>query len=310
MVNYGTTVFRMPWGRKPRPKIAHNLEIAMSNLRWLTTSVATLAMALCPAIAADENQDAQPIDPVGVRGSLVICGGGRLGDSIINRFMELAGGREARLVVIPTASNRADKADDESILGSWRKRSPQRLTVLHTRDRELANRLEFVAPLQDATAVWISGGSQSLLAEAYVGTRVEKELYALLERNGVVGGTSAGAAIMSRTMIASGNPDPVIKKGLGLLPRAVIDQHFLVRKRQPRSIKAVTQHPDHFGVGIDESTAVEVSGNKMRVLGDSVVTITLAASESEPLRTFALKEGQVADLSELREEASGRAREN
>lgn len=280
----------------------------MSPLRLLQASLATLVLTHFPVTAADDAHQPQPVDRAGTDGSLVICGGGRLDESIINRFMELAGGREAKLIVIPTASERADQDDDATILRSWRKYNPQQLIVLHTRKRAVANRLDFVAPLRSATAVWISGGSQSLLAQAYVGTRVEKELHALLDRNGVIGGTSAGAAIMSRTMIASGNPQPVIKTGLGLMPNAIIDQHFLVRNRQPRSIKAVADHPDHFGIGIDERTAVEVSGNKLRVLGDSVVTITLAASATKPRRTITLKKGQTADLTELRKEAAERAR--
>lgn len=273
--------------------------------RRMVTPILLLAL-VPPTAIAQEGQAARDAG-VGNGGSLVICGGGRLDNSIIARFIELAGGREAKLVVIPTASQRADKADHETLLSSWRRHQPASLTVVHTRDRERANRPDFVLPLQQATAVWISGGSQSLLAEAYVGTRVEQELHALLGRHGVIGGTSAGAAIMSRTMIALGNPNPVIKQGLGLFPDAIIDQHFLVRKRQPRSIKAVSDHPHLFGVGIDEGTAVEVSGNQMRVLGDSSATITLAPSERHPLRSYAIESGQTADLNELRQEAAKRA---
>jgi cyanophycinase len=278
------------------------------SIRFSTTLLATLALSRL-LVAADGDLAPHRIDPNGIKGSLVICGGGRLDDSIINRFMELAGDEEASLVVIPTASSRADTGDDETILRRWRERHPKQLYVLHTRDRELADSPAFVVPLQTATAVWISGGSQSLLAEAYVGTRVETELHALLDRDGVIGGTSAGAAIMSRTMIASGNPIPVIKTGLGLLPGTIIDQHFLVRKRQPRSIKAVADHPGHFGLGIDEATAVEVHGRQIRVLGDSVVTVTLAASASKPLSVISLRAGQDADLTALRREAAERTQE-
>jgi len=107
--------------------------------------------------------------------------------------------------------------------------------VLHTRSRDKANTTEFVAPLRHATAVWFEGGQQSRLAAAYVGTEVERELYAMSDRGGVIGGTSAGAAIMSRVMVEGGNPEPRMGTGLDLLPGTIVDQHFLVRGHPHRA---------------------------------------------------------------------------
>lgn len=256
--------------------------------------------------SAKESNSLTPIDSRGISGALIIGGGGKLTESAFTRFMSLAGGENARLVVIPTASLRAD--DEEADYSEpWQPYHPTNVVVLHTRDREVANQDEFVEPLRTATAVWISGGSQSRLAEAYVGTAVEDELQALLDRGGVIGGSSAGAAIMSRKMIASGKTQPRMETGLGLLPHAIIDQHFLARDRQQRSLAAVEDHPDHFGLGIDEGTVLEVRGRIMRVIGDSTVTVTLASSTNREPLAYEIPPGQVADLTALRRAAIARS---
>ena len=253
-----------------------------------------------------DGQHPDRIDSRGVRGSLIIAGGGELGQNTKDRFMELAGGPKAKLVVIPTASATADSPDTDHGAG-WRSANPATLSVLHTRDRSKANDPEFLKPLREATAVWISGGSQSRLSDAYVGTAVESELHALMARGGVVGGTSAGAAIMSQNMIANGKNSPNMGTGFDLLPGAIIDQHFLARKRQPRSLQAVKDHPGKFGLGIDEGTAVEVTGRKMRVMGNSTATITLGPSSNRPSRLFDVGNDGILDLTSLRRAAIARA---
>ncbi len=213
------------------------------------------------------------------QGALIVVGGGGLPNSILDRFVELGGGKEMRVVVIPTAS--AEPSADEELIARWKKRGAQEVHVLHTTDPKEANSETFVAPLKKATAVWIGGGQQSRLAEAYTGTAVERELIALVARGGVVGGTSAGAAIQSHVMIASGNPDPTIKQGLDLVPDAIIDQHFLKRNRMNRLLTAVSQHPKRYGIGIDEATAIEVQGRRCRVLGESFVVVVQAQPEGK-----------------------------
>ncbi len=246
----------------------------------------------------------------GIRGALVICGGGRLAPEIFDTFMELAGGERARVVVIPTADPKADELErsPESILKPWRERGAAQVGVFHARSRELADDAEYVARLREATGVWISGGLQSRLEAVYTDTRVERELHALLGRGGVVGGSSAGAAVLSRVMIRRGNPVPEVGRGLGLLPGAIVDQHFLARSRRPRLVRALADRPGLVGYGIDEETALVVRGRRLRVLGTSTVTVCLAASESRPAREIVLESGHVADLIALRRAARARAR--
>lgn len=246
------------------------------------------------------------LDSRGIRGSLIISGGGKPDPIIKDRFIALAGKSKARLVIIPTASITADDPGTDHA-SAWQDANPSTLSVLHTRDLKVANDPKFVQPLQSATAVWFSGGSQSRLAEAYVGTLVETELHALLARGGVIGGTSAGAAIMSRDMIANGRNDPQMGTGFGFLPYSIIDQHFMARNRQARSLKAVKENPGRFGLGIDEGTALEVTGRRMRVLGKSTVTITLAPSPLRDTSTTAVPANTVIDLTSLRRAAIARA---
>ncbi len=255
------------------------------------------------------------LDPAGIRGSLVIVGGGEIPDAVRARFVELAGGKEARIVVIPTASQTAeatlaDAERRERLLESWKTAGAADVQALHTRSKDEANQDEFVAPLKAATAVWFGGGDQSKIADAYLGTAVEREIHALLARGGVAGGTSAGAAIQSNVMIAGGQSEPRMASGLDLLPGAIIDQHFLARNRRGRLVAAVTQHPECVGYGIDESTALVVRGRQLHVLGDGTVTVILAACEGRPLREFQLASGQRHDLTMLRRAALERSLAN
>jgi len=247
------------------------------------------------------------VNPAGIGGSLVICGGGKLPDAAVSQFLELAGGDNARLVVIPTASQRADRADLESYSKIWRDRGFPTVDAVHTQDRAVANSDDFLTPLKSATAVWFAGGQQSFIAEAYVGTRVEQELYALLDRGGVIGGTSAGAAIQSRLMIAFGNPQATLMQGLDLVRGSVIDQHFKVRDRQPRLTAVLAAHPGYFGLGIDEGTAVIVHGRTIAVVGDSTVTVCLSESANRPAMSYEIPAGQSGDLTALRRAAIARA---
>lgn len=241
-----------------------------------------------------------PVGPKG--GALLICGGGKLPDEVRKRFLDLAGGRRARIVVIPTAHAAADKPDaDQIYVQPWRDLGASNITMLHTRSRETADSPEFAKAIREATGVWISGGRQLSLAEAYGGTRVERELKALLDRGGVVAGTSAGAAIMTRVMIEGGRTDVSIGRGFDLLADAIVDQHFLKRKRLDRLMSVLGKYPQLLGFGIDEGTALLVRSNHVTVLGESYVVACLPAltGGTAPRLQF-LRKGDEADLASLR----------
>jgi cyanophycinase len=249
-----------------------------------------------------------PSEPAAeISGALVICGGGSLPDAVLDRFVELAGGPKARIVVIPTASAVADTANMAKALEPWKKRTIASVELLHTRDREKANDSSFSKPIKEATGVWFGGGEQSRITAAYLNTAVERELKSLLERGGVIGGTSAGAAIMSQVMIAGGNPEARVAQGFGFLPGVVVDQHFLKRNRAERLFGVLARHPGLAGLGVDEETALVVKGRGLSVLGNSTVTVCLSASTTRPARTQVLKAGDHADLVALSRAALARA---
>jgi cyanophycinase len=235
-----------------------------------------------------------------VTGKLVICGGGRLPDQLPRRFIEFAGGTAAHVVVVTTASVYADTDKMEPKLAFWREQKLASLTILHTRSRETANEIEFAKPLTAATGVWFVGGNQSWLTETYLGTATERELRGVLARGGVVGGTSAGAAIMSPIMIRRDKPELETCLGFGFLPGTVVDQHFLKRNRQGRLMKVLDSHRDLVGLGIDEGTALVVDGNHLSVVGESEVVVCSPASTDRPAEVHSLAAGAEADLRELR----------
>jgi cyanophycinase len=231
-------------------------------------------------------------------GALVIVGGGGLPDPIRDRFLELAGGKKARLVIIPTASFKADQPHLLTSPRYWKAQGVASVQLLHTRERAVANSPGFCKPLAEATAVWLSGGDQVNLENAYAGTAVEQELQKLLARGGVIGGTSAGAAVMGDLMIRGGNPLARLGNGLGLLRGVVVDQHFTKRKRMPRLMGVLEKHPDYLGLGIDENTAAVVSGHTLTVVGNARVQVCWPAPGQKP-NVRVLKSGEGVDLAPL-----------
>ena len=227
-----------------------------------------------------------------------------------DEFVKLSGGERAKLVVIPTASAAAtvSGAEAEKLLEPWKKYKLDSLTLLHTLDRKKADDATFVQPLTQATGVWFGGGDQSRLTEAYRGTLVEKELHKLLGRKGVIGGTSAGAAVMGDVMITGGNPVAKVGKGFGFLTHAVVDQHFLKRDRTARLVGVLAQHPGLFGIGIDEGTAAIIHGRALAVAGKSLVVLCLSEGAGRKASQQNLKTGDKADLITLSQDAIARTK--
>ena len=219
---------------------------------------------------------AQEVGPVS--GSLVIVGGAMRDPAIIERFIQLAGGPHAPIVVIPTAGGGETYDQHYPGLRSFRDAGATDLTVLHTTDRDEANSEAFVGPLRRARGVWFPGGRQWRLADAYLDTRTHDELRGVLDRGGVVGGSSAGATILGSYLARGDTALNTImmgdhEVGFGFLRNVAIDQHLLRRNRQFDLIEVVEAHPDLLGIGLDEDTAIVVRGDEFEVIGRSYVVI-------------------------------------
>jgi len=234
-------------------------------------------------------------------GLLFLVGGGELPERVSREFLELAGGHEARLVVIPGAS--VDELELDRYREEWRDRGALDVTVLHADSRTVANDPRFSEPLLHANAVWLGGGQQTWFTAWYRGTLVENRLKELLARGGVIGGTSAGASAVSAVMVAGGRRgEPVISNGLGLLTDAVVDQHFFKRNRPGRLMTLLERHPELIGLGIDEGTAavIELRSQRMTVVGDSYVMAVASNGSSKFPRIEVLKSGDSLTFDQLR----------
>jgi cyanophycinase len=219
------------------------------------------------------------------KGSLIVAGGGALGPEIASKFLELAGGPEAPIVLIPTAAGK-DTYDKIVPDNQFLKDAGFRhIIVLHTNDRKVADSKEFVEPIKHASAVWLAGGRQWHLVDSYLNTRTQKELINLLNRGGVIGGSSAGASIQASYMVRGAREGNTImmakgyETGFGFLKNIAVDQHLLTRKREKDMLEVVQAHPGLLGIGIDEKTAIEVHGKEFKVIGPSKVAIYLHGAE-------------------------------
>lgn len=233
-------------------------------------------------------------------GSLVIAGGGHLPPEIRRRFLALAGGLDRTILVIVPAFV-ADAGQIESLCEPWRELGLKRVQVLQAGSRDEANLATFGQSLDEATGVWLSGGQQERLSALYAGTLVEAKLQSLLERGGVVGGTSAGAAAMTKVMIEQGTDEASEGRGFDLLRDAIVDQHFLRRSRLNRMIGLLDAHPDRVAFGIDESTAlvVQVQKGRLGVIGSSYVMACIPKTEAGTRRFEIMKPGDHIDIAGL-----------
>jgi cyanophycinase len=217
--------------------------------RILTTVLFAIFSLSIVAISPPPPTQVQP------EGHLLLVGGGRTPDTVRQEFFKLSHG--GPIVVIPTALKNPELA-----------RFDYPHTILHTTNRKECFHADFYKALDQAKGVWICGGDQSRLT-IYSGTPVQYHLKNVVNRGGVVGGTSAGASAASGVMMHEGDA----LNGLGLMNDYVVDQHFSNRDRLPRLLNLLEKHPNLKGIGIDEETAIIVGQRHIVVVGNGNVKV-------------------------------------
>jgi cyanophycinase len=222
------------------------------------------------------------------KGTLVIQGGGSdAGTGIFETFIDKAGGLAAKIVVVPTAGGNktrdgqiaAYRADE--VLASWKKRGATNVFMLHTHDPKVADTEEFAKVLRDAKGVWFNGGRQWNIVDSYANTLTLREFHKVLERGGVIGGSSAGATIQGDYLVRGAiagpdivmTPEPEHEHGFAFLRKTAIDQHINTRNRWDDIIPVIRKYPNLLGIGLSEGTAIVVTGDRFEVIGKWKVAI-------------------------------------
>jgi cyanophycinase len=247
------------------------------------------------------------------KGTLVIVGGGGMPPPIMEAFLQASGGRGGVVGIVPTSPS-----DPEGALKEWKEdldKAGLLCVPLDVRTREDASRPTLLDQARGCTGFWFSGGDQNRVGDQIVGTPLHQVIRERYEAGAAIGGTSAGAAIMSRLMLTGddrhgknewsefGPGAYRTRAGMGFLPAGmVIDQHFLRRSRQNRLFSVIMEHPDCLGLGIDEATALVVKDGRATVLGERSVMVfdpagmSLSGASFRDLRIHLLRAGQSIDL--------------
>ena len=212
-------------------------------------------------------------------GSLLLVGGG-VTPEIGRQFIALAGGVEVPMVVIPTAGGAAEYSQQTPVSQLLRQLGAKQVEVVHTNDRELASSLDFVQPLVIAKGVFFEGGRQWRLVDAYQGTRTEQMFWQVLERGGVIGGSSAGATIQGSFLARGDTRHNQImvgdhQQGFGFLKNVTVDQHTLARNRHYDMFQILQERTELLGLSIDEMTGIVVAGDQFEVIGETMYWYTM-----------------------------------
>lgn len=247
------------------------------------------------------------------KGTLVIQGGGAdVGTGIFETFVNYAGGLDAKIVIVPTAggNRNPDKSikqyDPEKALANWKKRGLTNVHMLHTHDPKVADTEEFASVLKDAKAVWFEGGRQWNIVDSYAGTLTLREFHKVLERGGVIGGSSAGATILGDYLVRGAiagpdivmTPEPEHEHGFAFLRKVAIDQHINARNRWDDIIPVIKKYPNLLGIGLSEGTAIIVTGDRFQVIGKWKVAVHDNTRQYQPWEKpyFVLSLGDVYNM--------------
>ncbi len=245
-------------------------------------------------------------------GTLVIAGGNLKNPAIYDRFIKLAGGPDAFFVIIPTAGGNKNPDGslrvykEEDVVAPWKKRGLKNVSMLHTADPKVANTEAFVQPLRKANAVWFDGGRQWNCVDSYANTLTLQEFHKVLERGGVIGGSSAGATIQGDYLVrgaVSGSevvmaPEPEHQKAFDFLRHSAIDQHINARNRWDDLMPVIKKFPELLGIGLSENTAIIVKGDTFEVMGAWKVAVHDNTRPYEPWEKpyYVLSAGDVYNM--------------
>ncbi len=244
-------------------------------------AIATIAVAVT-AVPRASQPTAETPEYGPANGTLLIVGGGNLTGSGINeKFIELAGGKDKNFVIVPTAGGNRNPDgsliayDEEKIVAPWVKLGLTHVRMLHTADPKVADTEEFAKVLRDANAVWFNGGRQWNIVDSYANTLTYREFHKVLERGGVIGGSSAGATIQGDYLVRGDTSGPNVmmtaepnhQKAFQFLRRVAIDQHINTRNRWDDLIPVIQKYPNLLGIGLSEATAIIVRGDRFEVMG-------------------------------------------
>lgn len=279
-----------------------------------------LALLLWPAPALA--QQAPPPEYGPPNGTLVIVGGGNLdGTGIVEKFIELAGGPDRKFVIVPTAGGNRTREGaliaykEEDVVRSWVRRGLKNVTMLHTHDPKVADTEAFVKHLREADAVWFNGGRQWNIVDSYAGTLTYREFHKVLERGGVIGGSSAGATIQGEYLVRGDTSGPNVvmtaepnhQDAFRFLRRTAIDQHINARNRWDDLVPVIQKYPNLLGIGLSEGTAIVVKQDVFEVTGKWKVSIHDTTRPHQPWEKsfFVLSPGDVYDMKARRVEKYG-----
>jgi cyanophycinase len=255
-------------------------------------------------------------------GALVIVGGGNLdGTGILEKFIELAGGPEKKFIIVPTAGGNRNREgeirtyDEEEVVRSWVRRGLKHVRMLHTHDPKVADTENFVEDLREADAVWFNGGRQWNIVDSYAGTLTYREFHKLLERGGVIGGSSAGATIQGEYLVRGDTSGPNVvmtaepnhQEAFKFVRNTAIDQHINARNRWDDLIPVIQKFPKMLGIGLSEGTAIIVKGDSFEVMGKWKVAVHDNMRPHQPWEKpfFVLSAGDVYNMKTRRIEKYG-----
>jgi cyanophycinase len=261
----------------------NKIERSLLKLLLLSVFSAIILGLAVPGVSGDTKGTGDALPEYGpAKGTLLIIGGGSTANTgILEKFIELAGGREAKFIIVPTAGG--NKAPDgkikvykeETVIAPWKKRGLTNVRMLHTHDPKVSDTEEFAAPLKEAQAVWFDGGRQWNIVDSYMNTLTYKEFHKVLERGGVIAGSSAGATIQGDYLVRGAIAGPEImmtpekehEHGFNFLRKTAIDQHINTRNRWDDLIRVIKKYPELLGIGLSEGTAILVKGDRFEVMG-------------------------------------------